>query len=134
MLPSVIAFDDLVANSDRSEDNLIAVRNGDFVLVDHAEIAGGLSRLHGFDANTQTRSFLADEIFGANVPHAVKSGMMVAAESHYETVQAARGEIEQWLDLLSAGKRTTAHDIVPYLVERARMSPQRIRDGQGLLV
>lgn len=132
-LPDVLAFDELVVNQDRTDDNLIVVRNGEFAIVDHGEIAGGM-RLDGFDIGLSGRNALADELFGAQIPRNVKSAMMLAAESHASIVDSASSEISQWVELLSSGLESDANKIVPFLKHRARQSPARVRAQQGLLL
>lgn len=134
-LPRILALDDLLGNEDRTDDNLIAVRNGGFAIVDHAEIAGGISRLHGFGNPAGTaKNTLLNELYGKSVPNSVKSAMMLAAERHPQVVEAAIPEIEAWLRLLFPQESQSIHAIVPFVLERARLSPARIRHQQGMLL
>lgn len=134
LLPSVLAFDDLVANEDRTNDNLVAISNGEFALVDHADIAGGISRLGQFpDPHSSSKNQLLSSVYGTVVPHSVSSGMLLAAESHVAIFGAAKPEIEYWFKLLF-NDQTDAQSMLAFLSARAQLSASRVRTQQGLLI
>lgn len=135
LLPRVLAFDDLVANEDRSQDNLIAINNGVFALVDHAEIAGGIARIDEFlDPNRCSKNQLLSMLYGNTVPKNVTSGMMLAAERHMEVFRQIEPELKYWYDTLFPDSDARSHALLNFLNERARNSVPRIRQQQGLLI
>ncbi|MBN8760475.1 MAG: hypothetical protein J0I94_08610 [Thiobacillus sp.] len=135
LLPRVLAFDDLVANEDRSHDNLIAIQNGKFALVDHAEIAGGVARIDEFlDPTISSKNQLLSMLYGNTVPQIVSSGMMLAAESHVEIFQQIEPELKYWYDKLFPDSEARGHALLSFLNKRAQNSVLRIRQQQGLLL
>ncbi len=135
LLPRVLAFDDLVANEDRSHDNLIAINNGVFALVDHAEIAGGIARVDEFlDPTMRSKNQLLSMLYGDVVPSNISSGMMLAAERHIEIFQQIEPELKYWYDILFPDSNARSHALLSFLNERARNSVPRIRQQQGFLI
>jgi len=133
-LPAVLAFDDWVANGDRSRDNLIAIRNNEFALVDHAEIAGGLSRLDGtIDNCIQVPNRLLKDVYGDQIPASVKSAMMLAAEQHSVAFAIVQPELDYWFkELFSNSTEDTT--IIDFLRDRANTSVPRVLTQTGLLI
>lgn len=133
--PSMLAFDDLIANEDRSEDNLICISNGELVLVDHADISGGISRKIEFlDPSFSPRNSFIRNVFDDTLPNNIKSGMVMAAERHPQIIKNALPHIFYWLNELFPELPEHTSKLMDYLASRANMSPDRIKHQHDLLI
>lgn len=134
-LPSLLALDDFLGNEDRTSDNLICINNGRFALVDHADIAGGISRdvqlLNPFGA---VRNALLLDLFNGKAPPQIQSGMLKAAESHPRIFERAKPKIEYWLDTLFPPQDHHTKSLLEYLQTRAITSYTRIKRQEGMLL
>ena len=134
-LPSLLALDDFLGNEDRTRDNLISINNGRFALVDHADIAGGISRDKDFlNPFLSTRNTLLLDLFEGRVPHAIQSGMLKAAESHSQIFQRAKPKIQYWLNVLLPNDVAHTETLLEYLQVRATTSYTRIKRQEGMLL
>lgn len=134
-LPTMLAFDDLVANQDRTEDNLVCIHNGSMVLVDHADIAGGISRqIEYLDPSVSVANMFIRDAFEGSVPNTVTSGMILAAERHPLVVQNALPHIAFWLQLLFPNTPERTSKLLDFLQVRADGSADRIREHYGILI
>ncbi len=134
-LPTMLAFDDLVANQDRTEDNLVCIHNGSMVLVDHADIAGGISRqIEYLDPAFSPANLFVRDAFEGSVPDTVTSGMILAAERHPHVVRNALPHIAFWLDLLFPNTPERTGKLLDFLQVRADESADRIKRHYGMLI
>lgn len=46
--PSIIALDDLIANTDRNLGNLLRTRKGQYILIDHGRVLDGVNWIAKF--------------------------------------------------------------------------------------
>lgn len=134
-LAAVLAFDDLIANEDRTKDNLIAINNGSFVLIDHAEIAGGLGSSLNFTRPEEIfQNRLLNSLFGGKAPAYIKSGMVHAAEKHLDVFRRIQPELTFWLNTLFPGGVEANAALLNFLSSRAAASVTRIRQQNRLLI
>lgn len=134
-LPDMLAFDDLIANEDRSEDNLICIANGELVLVDHADISGGISRKIEFlDPSFSPNNSFIRNLFDDRLPSSIKSGMVLAAERHPQVIKSALPHIFYWLNMLFPDVPDHTSKLMSYLASRANTSPHRIKQRHNLLI
>ena len=56
-LPSIIAFDDFIANDDRNIGNVVMIGDGNMGIIDHGEILGGIDWMSQLTVLDRTQSF-----------------------------------------------------------------------------
>ena len=135
-LPEILAFDEFLGNEDRNKGNLIMINNGNFALIDHAEIAGTSNNL-GFDidANSFYKNALISELYDGCPPDKIKSAMVLAAEKHQDAVTNAKDELKNLSDIIhKAYGIMPTNNINDYINTRAKNSPERIKERYGLLI
>jgi hypothetical protein len=133
-LPNVLAFDDWILNEDRTDDNLIAVNNGEFCLIDHAEIAGGILRdFTLIDDHTDCNNKLLKELFGPSAPNEIKSGMVFAAQQHRQIFDQACPKIENQFNKFSLSDKDSNY-MLELINKRAANSEERIIKNHGMLL
>lgn len=135
-LPKMLAFDDWVGNADRSDDNLIEIHNGRFALIDHADIGGGIAWLADLlDPNAVFKNRVAEDLFnGSGLSNHIKSGMLLAAESHQKIFGLVGDELQNWLTRLMPRNQKDAQAFHRFLAIRASGSVNRVRQQTGLLL
>ncbi len=134
-LPSLLALDDFLGNEDRTSDNLISINNGRFALVDHADIAGGISRDNDLlNPFSSIKNALLLDLFDGKVPHNIQSGMLKAAESHPLIFERAKPKIQYWLNTLLPNENKHTKTLLEYLQIRATTSYTRIKRQEGMLL
>lgn len=131
----MLAFDDLVANQDRTEDNLLCISNGSMVLVDHADIAGGISReVDYLDPSFSPANMFIRDTFEGAIPGSITSGMVMAAEQHPQVIQNALPHIFFWFNLLFPNAPERTSKLLDFLKTRANTSADRIKRQYGILI
>lgn len=105
------------------------------VLVDHADIAGGISRqIEYLDPSMSHENLFVRDAFEGSVPDTVTSGMILAAERHPLVVRNALAHIAFWLDRLFPNTPERTGKLLDFLQVRADGSADRIRRHYGMLI
>lgn len=135
-MPRLLAYDDLVANVDRNQDNLIQVNNNkEFVLIDHGEICGSIEWLPELlDFDGEYRNILIDELFEGQLPSDVASAMIHEASYHEAIIQALQPELRFWLVQIYGVQSSIPRSLERFLVARSQNSVERIRKRARMLV
>jgi len=134
-LPSLIAFDDWVLNSDRSLENLVQGRKkGQFTGIDLGHIFGGL--YWDRDLLTQDWPFrrrFIEELWGGDPPLQVKYQVLEAAKQHHSAFSNIRAELDKLLSKL-LDNQEDKNKLLAFLEHRASQSYDRIMKGLGVMI
>lgn len=99
-LPSAVALDEHIANTDRHLNNLLRLGKGSYALIDNGRLAVefGVKDWQGSDlvSTKQFSNVLSMNCFKDRPPPEVASAAMKSGSSHVDALIAVREELEDW--------------------------------------
>ena len=134
LLPKMLAFDDWVANSDRTAANIVCTGKQQLTLIDHGHIAGSLYWMPDMlPAEGRFSSPILPEIWPKSLPRAIASQMVQNAAEHGRVFAAAKTRLRAVLDFL-IDDRQSGKAFEEFLESRANGSYDRIKKTHGVLI
>lgn len=130
-VPSIIAFDEWIANEDRHPGNLMRLGIGNYCLIDHGHVLTGCQWVAtdlkpGLQPKSALMNFLGAEVRKLPFGHAIQAAFEAQSEKFEQALTAA----SQWLDdLLDAPDRKSVEHFL-----RARAAPATGAQRRGLMI
>lgn len=134
LLPKMLAFDDWVANSDRTAGNIICTGKQKLTLIDHGHIGGSLFWMPDMlPTEGSFSSPVLPEIWPKSIPRTIASQMVESAAEHARVFGAMNARVRSILDFLCED-RLSRNAFEEFLGKRANGSYERIRKTHGVLI
>lgn len=134
LLPKMLAFNDWVANSDRTGANIVCAGKQAITLIDHGHIGGSLYWMPDLLPNEGSYSSpILHEIWPKSLPKAVASQMLDEASKLSNVLTVAKGRVRAVLDFL-VDDRLSRTAFEEFLEKRANGGYDRMKKNHGVLI
>jgi hypothetical protein len=133
-LSYMLAFDDWVANSDRTKANIVLTGKQTLTLIDHGHIGGSLYWMPDLlPIDESFRSPVASELWPKSWPASVVSQMVQRAAEHSNIFIAVKPRLRKVIDLLASDNQS-ANSLMEFLEARANSGYDRMKKTHGVLI
>ena len=134
LLPKMLAFDDWVANSDRTAANIVCTGKQNLTLIDHGHIGGSLYWMPDLlPAEGSFSSPVLLDIWPKALPPAIASQMVQNAAEHGRVFSVAKARLRAVLDFC-CDDQPSSRAFEEFLEKRANGSYDRIKKTHGVLI
>lgn len=133
LLPTLLSFDNWVANQDRNTGNITIKNKGDFHIIDHGNVPVSESwDITDLDSSSNFTNKLLMGLYNNNYPLPLSSSMVKASKLHNDSYKNALVELTKWWGVLLDDK--SKEHLEKFIEQRSKDSTLSIKNLTGLLV
>ncbi len=132
-LPTLLAFDDWVANQDRNTGNITIKYSNKFHIIDHGNVpVSECWTQECLDKNRVYINKLLDGLFKGNYPLPLSASMVEESKKHKNVFNIANRELVKWWSILLDDD--SFGYLEDFISSRSKISTDKIKSRTGLLV
>lgn len=134
LLSNMLAFDDWVANSDRTTANIVCTGKHELTLIDHGHLGGSLYWMRDLlPVDSVFRSPVAYDLWPKALPDVIATQMVECAAKHSAIFTKVKLRLRAVIDLLASDAESGAA-LMEFLDARANGGYDRIKKTHGVLI